>query len=903
MKHLAAKILQHPVGRYAFGLTLVAVAFGVRWLLIPLTGIGAPYVLIFAAVLITSLFAGAGPGLAAVLVGTPLGAYLFVVGGGYTVSQAASQGLLFTIDGVVVVYLTALVRRTRHHLEEANRLVRSAEEQFRLTLDEAPIGIALVSPDGHFLRVNHALCEILGYGESELVNRDFHFIAHPQDQQADFALQSQLARGDIPRYQLEKNYVRKDGSFVPVIMSVSVLRDKAGALVHYIVQVQDITERKQAEEALRRSSERLAASERRKNELAQAALRESEEKLKAAFANSAIGFAITDTAGHYIDANAAYCRITGYDVAELRAIRFSEIIHSEDRETNMLLIHSMIAGEIPGFQVENRYVRKNGEPIWVRKSISVVRAESGEPRWIIALIEDITGRRQAEMTLRENRELLRAVVEGTSDAVTVTDDMGRFVLFNQAAARFVGKRPEDVLGHDATFVFPNDEAKLLMEQNRAVAAYGETVTRENVITTADGERRTFSVTLGPLRDATGGVSGVFSISRDMTDHRRMEEASRARAAAEEANRQKDQFLAMLGHELRNPLAAIQMAVALFRRKHGADFTLQKAIDMVQRQTEQAIRIVDDLLEVSRAAIGKLTLKKQQVDVMTVVRNAVETSRPLIDSKRLDLAVAPLPGDITLEADPARLAQALVNLLTNAARYTPAGGRIALSVDADDQQVVFRVRDTGAGIPPAMLETIFEPFVQANRSIERSHGGLGLGLSLVRKIVELHGGMVCALSEGQGKGSEFAIRIPIGDGAGEHEGRSGTAKSSTAKGRVLVVDDNQDLAEGLAVALSAAGYDVRRAFDGPSAIEVAGTFRPDVVLLDIGLPVLDGYEVARRLRGMKELEGITLVALSGYGEDEDRQQAKEAGFDAHLVKPADLAQIEEILASRRGQDVR
>jgi two-component system CheB/CheR fusion protein len=354
---------------------------------------------------------------------------------------------------------------------------------------------------------------------------------------------------------------------------------------------------------------------------------------------------------------------------------------------------------------------------------------------------------------------------------------------------------------------------------------------------------------------------------------------------------------MLGHELRNPLAAIQVAVdRLLRRGAQADPELHRVSALLQRQTAQLIRMVDDLLEVARVSSGKMALKKERTYLLSVVNNAVETTRPIIESKDQRLSVVMPPEQIALEVDPARLAQALVNLLNNAAKYTPAGGNISLSAERTNGEVIFRVKDSGIGIAPEMVEPIFELFVQSDRALDRSQGGLGLGLPLVRKIVELHHGTVAAFSKGPGQGSEFVIRIPVGSGTKSQEAHARPqAVAPATKRRVLVVDDNLDLVEGLIDALTDAGHEVRSAQDGPSAIETAREFKPEVVLLDIGLPLLDGYQVARRLRQLPGLENIRLIALSGYGGPKDQQLSAEAGFDLHLVKPAGLDRIEDLVA--------
>ncbi|HUR52889.1 MAG TPA: ATP-binding protein, partial [Gemmataceae bacterium] len=366
----------------------------------------------------------------------------------------------------------------------------------------------------------------------------------------------------------------------------------------------------------------------------------------------------------------------------------------------------------------------------------------------------------------------------------------------------------------------------------------------------------------------------------------------------EGDRRKDEFLAMLAHELRNPLAPVRNGLQVLQAK-SADPEVDHLTEMMGRQVNQIVRLVDDLLEVSRITLGKVSLRREHIDLTSVVHQAIEAARPLIESRRHELAVATPPESIHLDADSARLAQVIGNLLNNAAKYTEEAGRIWLTVRREGHEAVVSVRDTGVGISADMLPQVFDLFTQVDRTLDRSQGGLGIGLTLVRKLVELHGGSVQAFSAGPGRGSEFVIRLPGARGGVRFAADVATvpkrAEAVRAQ-RILIVDDNVDAAESLAMLLELKGHQVWTASSGPAAVEVALTHRPRLVLLDIGLPGMDGFEVARRLRQEPTLSGLTLVALTGYGQDDDRRRTKEAGFDYHLVKPADSALLETILAA-------
>jgi signal transduction histidine kinase len=372
------------------------------------------------------------------------------------------------------------------------------------------------------------------------------------------------------------------------------------------------------------------------------------------------------------------------------------------------------------------------------------------------------------------------------------------------------------------------------------------------------------------------------------------------AALKESDRRKDEFLAMLAHELRNPLAPIRNAVQILRSKGPPVPELQWAREVIDRQVHQMTRLVDDLLDVSRITRGKIELRKERVELSSIVNHAVEASRPLMDKWGHEFVVTIPQEPIYLRADPTRLTQVLLNLLNNAAKYTDQGGRISLTAERHDNGLTLRVSDTGLGIPPEMLPRIFEMFTQVDRSVDRAEGGLGIGLTLVQRLVEMHGGTVEARSEGPGKGSEFIVRLPISEHVADEEqhrtGDEGTV--SPAGRRILVVDDNRDAADSLAMLLRLLGNQVHTAHDGLEAVGAAAAFQPEIILLDIGLPKLNGYEAARRIRQQPGSSSMVLIALTGWGQEEDRRRSREAGFDYHMTKPVEFAALQKLLAERK-----
>lgn len=422
--------------------------------------------------------------------------------------------------------------------------------------------------------------------------------------------------------------------------------------------------------------------------------------------------------------------------------------------------------------------------------------------------------------------------------------------------------------------------------------------REMVIERPDGIRLTVITNIVPLFDDRGELTGAMNCFYDITERSRLEQKTQEQAAAlVDLDRRKDEFLAMLSHELRNPLAPISNAVHILRLHKHEDPVQQQARGIIERQVGQLKHLVDDLLEISRVTTGRVQLRQERVLASGIVERAIETAQPLIKQRRHVLAIALPLHPVWLYADAARLEQVVVNLLTNAAKYTDEGGQIALTVAQEGDSVLLRVRDSGIGIAPELLPHIFDLFTQADRSLDRSQGGLGIGLCLVQRLVELHGGSVKAFSE-LGKGSEFVIQLPVAQTSvmAPLGAVTDTGLALADRRRILIVDDNVDTAQSLALLLLASGHDVRIAHDGPSAVLTAVDFRPDVALMDIGLPGFDGYIAAQRMREQSTLSQTVLVAMTGYGQIQDRERALSVGFNHHLVKPVNFDALQSILQS-------
>lgn len=414
----------------------------------------------------------------------------------------------------------------------------------------------------------------------------------------------------------------------------------------------------------------------------------------------------------------------------------------------------------------------------------------------------------------------------------------------------------------------------------------------------------FNFVYSPFRNLEGEIEGIFVIASDVTEQvLARNQVNALREAAEAANRAKDEFLAMLGHELRNPLSPILTALQLMKLRGSEGSERERTV--IERQVNHLTRLVDDLLDVSRIARGRVELKEELVELALVVAKAIEMASPLLEQRSHSLAVDVARHGLTVRGDPTRLSQVVSNLLTNAAKYTPPGGQIRVHGEQNEREIVLRVTDTGIGIAPEVLPRVFDLFVQDSQAIDRSQGGLGLGLTIVRNLVERHGGSVSAHSDGPGRGSEFVVRLPRADSGIETDrGERSYALPSVAVPspqhacRILVVDDNEDAAELLAQALRMQGHDTRVAHDAPAALQIIEGFPPDIAFLDIGLPVMDGYELAGRLMAVPHLRGIRLVAVTGYGQESDRRKSKAAGFHHHLVKPVDLDAVNAVVKEGR-----
>jgi PAS domain S-box-containing protein len=611
--------------------------------------------------------------------------------------------------------------------------------------------------------------------------------------------------------------------------------------------------------------------------------------------NSVRDYAIflLDRSGRVASWNPGAERIKGYAADEIVGQHFS-VFYTPEANQRRWPEQELELAQVQGrFEDEGWRVAKGGRRFWANVVITALRDANGELRGFSKITRDLTERRQREELLRRSEERFRLLVEGISDyAIFMLDRDGRVASWNAGASRLNGYSAQEIIGQHFSVFYPKEVLdKKWPEQELAMAREHGRFEDEGQRVRKNGSTFWAHVVVTPLYDGHGELMGYAKITRDLTDRKRVE-------ALERAERQTNEFLAMLAHELRNPLAPISNALNLLARKPAADATEQWVRDVLERQTGQMSRLVDDLMDVSRITRSAISLTREPVDMRHVVRVAADASLQWMEARGHSLLLDLPDDELAVQGDEVRLVQVVQNLLDNAAKYTPQGGRIEVRARRDARGIMVSVKDNGVGMEPDMLRAAFELFRQGRQGLDRPEGGLGIGLTLVRRLVALHGGTVEALSAGPGKGSEFVVRLPAaGAGAGAKKSIAPPARPRRAL-RVLVVDDNQDAANALRLLLEGDGHEVKLAGDGVSGLALAREYKPDYLLLDIGLPRLSGYDIAASLRADPAMKDTTIVAVTGYGQVHDRSRTAAVGFDHHLTKPVEYAALQQLLQQEK-----
>jgi PAS domain S-box-containing protein len=831
----------------------------------------------------------------------------------YGVFVAGSREADFPTDEdhmlISVALNQAAVMLQRRRAEVAIREYEKTRLRMTAIVDGCEDAIIAKTLDGLIESWNPGAERLYGYTAEEIRGKPISLLIPPDHPEELAAIMERLKRGGrINPYETVR--VRKDGRRLDVSVSISPIKDARGAVVGASVIARDVSERRRAE---RRRAARLAVTQ---------ALTEA----------ATVGEAVPRILQ-------IVCESLGWDVGALWTV---------DEEAHILRcveVWRQPSVHVPEFEADGRRrtfapgvglpgrIWVSGKPAWIsdvaadtnfargpvahreglhaavgfpvlvgRKVLGVIEFLSREVREpeddLLEMMATVGGqvgqfleRRQAEEKLRQSEQNLADFFDNAAMGLHWEGPDGMVLRANRAELEMLGYTEDEYVGHHIA-EFHADSP--VIEDILARLPRGVTLRDyEARLRCKDGSIKHVLIDSNVLWEH-GKFVHARCFTRDITDRKRAEEALK------EADRLKDEFLATLAHELRNPLGPISNAVQILRLTGGKGQANERVQETLERQVRHMIRLVDDLLEVSRITRGKLELRKERVELTAVVASALEASRPLIEAAGHELTVTLPPDPVMLEADPVRLAQVLVNLLNNAAKYTDQGGRIWLTAEQRGNEVVVRVRDTGIGLPAEMLPHIFEMFTQVDRSSRHAQGGLGIGLTVVRSLVHMHGGSAHAHSAGPGQGSEFTVRLPLAPALprgpqGRGQPVDGSLSKALLKCRILVVDDSRDEAESLAMLLNLMGSDVRVAHDGPAALEAMSSYQPAVVLLDIGMPGMDGYEVARRARRQPGLKDVTLIALTGWGQEEDRRRCREAGFDHHLVKPVDLEALQALLA--------
>ncbi len=745
--------------------------------------------------------------------------------------------------------------------------------RFQTFLDSAPDAMVVVDQRGRIAFVNVLATRLFHYEAADLVGHHVAMLMPVvlKDYGDDNATTVTTSfNTDGIRTNQEIVGLRKDGTELPLEVSINLLESNHGVFIP--IAIRDVSH-------LQNTGFRL---------------HQTNQQLKYILDSMPQTVATTDPDGEVTYYNPQINEYTGLSFEQIRGSGWAQFVHPEDVEEHVRQWkHCIATGE--KFEFASRFRRFDGEYRWHFSRALPMRDAAGSIVMWVGTNTDIHDMKQARTALQITEVRYRRLFEAAKDGILILDFVtGRIVDANPFMSDLLGYPHEAFLGKELWEIglFKDraaNEAAVRALQDSGYLRYEHLPLESNT-----GNAVEVEIVANAYREGDHQV--IQCNVRDITERNRLEKLLQSQAT-ELANlhTRKDEFLAMLSHELRSPLAPIANAVQLLSLQQDTETRIQQqARNIIERQLGKLQHLVDDLLEVSRITSGRVQLRLEWVSVSGVAEGAVETIRPLMEQRRQELSVSLPIEPIWLHADASRLEQVVVNLLTNATKFTDEGGHIWLTVQKERDECVIRVRDSGVGIAPTLLPHVFDLFTQAERSLDRSQGGLGIGLALVQSLTALHGGTVDACSK-PGDGSEFIVRLPLlPENSPQSADIAIKADQASRELRVLVVDDNEDTVLGFAMLLKANGHEARTAHNGIAAVQLADVFRPHVIMLDIGLPGLNGYEVARQIRQQPYGKDIMLIALTGYGQDSDREASTEAGFDHHLVKPARFDQLLQIL---------
>ena len=867
---------------YGLGFAALAAAVLLRWLLDPLMGDALPLVTLFGAVAAAVWLGGYRLAIPVALLGYIACHFLFIPPRGHLDFTRAADvvgvvAYLFTCSIIILFGEVARVAQRRAH---------ERHEVFRVTLRS--IGDAVITTDiqGHITSINGVGESLTGWSHADALgqplDRVFHIVNEATRQPVENPALRALREGVVVGLANHTILIRKDGSECPIDDSAAPIRNELGHVSGCVLIFRDVS--------AQRSAERDKA-----NQLHTA-------RLLASIVESSNDAIISKSLDGIIQSwNAAAEQLFGYTSSEAVGKHISLVIPPERIAEEDQIVASLKAGKrIEHYETER--VRRDGERIFVSLTISPIRDDSGQVIGASKIARDITERKRAE----SERQKLVTLVENSPDFIGICDVDGIPLFVNRAGLALVGLESIEEARRTPVkeFFFPEDQDKIANEFFPKVLKDGQGEIEIRFRHFKTGAARWMAYKVVALMDDNNQPTGFATVSQDVSERKQLADDLRRLAAdLSQADRRKNEFLATLAHELRNPLAPMSNMLQVVKRADADSEVVHRAHETIERQLGQMIRLVDDLLDLNRITHDRVELRKSEVELSSVIQQAVEVARPLLDAAGHKLTIE-LPSEpIYLNADRARLAQVFGNLLNNSCKYTRPEGRVSLSAERLDGEVLVKVTDNGAGIPPDKLDSIFDMFMQVDRSSERSQGGLGIGLTLVKRLTEMHGGSIEAKSEGEGKGSEFIVRLPVLSQPTDAAQPAPENLEAAPGRRILIVDDNRDSADSLAMLLEITGNQTYMAHDGEEAIEAIEQYRPEVVLLDIGLPKLTGHEVCRWVRGKSWGKDIVVIALTGWGQEDDRRKSEEAGFNGHLVKPVDYDKLLELLSTLTGSELR
>jgi PAS domain S-box-containing protein len=782
--------------------------------------------------------------------------------------------------------------------EQLVRELRREQQRLNDIFDQAPCIMAVLRGPGHVIEManahfiehmgdrdvighelREAFPEFAGQALPELLDRVYETGMGYSGREMQVMLQRTRDQPPEPRFV--------DFVFQP-------LRNADNIVTGILVQGVDLTDRKRAEERLRAGEESY-----RQAAIVAVSAAEANAKFRVFFEQGAQFACVLSLDGTVIEANRLCLQACGFTADDVMQKPFWQCgwwHRSPELQTRLrAAVQEAAGGRI--FRQETELFTTDGTVRMIDLMLAPVTSDDGRVLFVAATGADITERERAELALRQSEVRMRSIADSAPVLLWETDLDG-LTFANRQYLDFFGRPLEELKGLGWTrFIHPEDREETLRMYEEVYAQRVERVSQVRVLR-HDGQYRWLLTSGYPRFDERGEFIGFVGSSSDVTDLKQAEEIQRNVAKElTRADRRKDEFLALLAHELRNPLAPLESGIQLLALAANDGSVIQRAREMMERQLRHMVRLIDDLLDISRVATGKMELRRTRVSLEDIVHSAIETAEPVITAAGHELTVS-LPADpVHLLADLTRMAQVISNLLINSAKYTPEPGRIAIIGQVRDHQVSIAVTDTGIGVPREALTTIFRMFSQVDRSIERSTGGLGIGLALVKGLVELHGGTVSADSAGPNQGSTFTVNLPLITAAEEQTASEPPPRAPVvvSKHRILVVDDHRDAAMGMAAVLRSRGHEVAIANSGDSAIQQAATFRPEVILMDIGMPEMNGYEATRRIRSAAWGKTIFIIAVTGWGQEADRANSQAAGCNVHLVKPVSLPDLEVLLA--------